>query len=131
MWFDRLVHSNMYRIDVDQRHDASLEFFNDLTAWKTFLNVFVVEHIIILSLIFVFDYSNIMSITDKYWFFCFAFSSTRFFCFLLSRMNTMCKQTGVLIFILWRIVMRRNRQVTLRRIWHAQGNAQYRYVSCR
>ena len=82
---------------------------------KFFKNVFVVENIIILPLIFMLDYSNITSIKDKFWFFCFAFINT-VFCLLLSRMNTVRKQTGVLIYILWMIVMYRNRQVNLRRI---------------
>ena len=43
MWFARLVHSNLYRIDVDRHHDASLERQRD----KSFENVFVVENIII------------------------------------------------------------------------------------
>ena len=33
---------------------------------KLFENAFVVENIIILSLIFILDYSNIMAIKDKY-----------------------------------------------------------------
>ena len=40
MWFAWQVHSNLYRIDLDRRHDASLELFNDLTAWQTFQNCF-------------------------------------------------------------------------------------------
>ena len=115
---------------------------------------FVVENISILSLIFILDHSNIMAIKDKYWFFVLFFvllSSIRFFCLLLSRIRIririvywwnaettiihqdlwtlLCKQAGVLFFILWRIVMRRNRQVYLRRIWHAQGNEPIQYVA--
>ena len=36
----------------------------------------------------------------------------------------LCKQAGVLLFIVWRIVMRGNRPVYFLRIWHAQGNVQ-------
>ena len=58
-----------------------------------------------------------MAIKDKNWSFCFAFIHTGFL--LVTFANKHC---GVLVDILWRIVMRRNRQVCLRRIWHAQGN---------
>ena len=48
-------------------------WFDVMTTWqrdKLFKNVFV---FIIFCLIFMSDYSNVMAIKDKYWFFCFAF----------------------------------------------------------
>ena len=69
------IHSNMYRIDVTTRHwNSSMTWQRD----KRFKNVFVVENIIILSLIFILDCSYIMAIKDIYWFFCFASIHTGF-----------------------------------------------------
>ena len=61
--------------------DVMTHHWNSSMTWqrdKLFKNVFNIENIIILSLIFILDYRSIMAIKYKYWFFCFAFIHTIF-----------------------------------------------------
>ena len=61
-----------------------------------------------------------MAIKDKYWFFCFALIHTVFL--RVTFVNDYYVLTGRRInFILWRTLLRRNRQV-----WYVQGNVLYK-----